>query len=140
MAERKAEATFTDISGDPSRAPAEPTSKRRQHPRYLVSLEVSLGSEHNFYSGFVENLSAGGVFVATHKPAQVGEVLELELTLADLGSPIRAKGEVRWVREFSDNSDAPPGLGIRFLDLEAAADQAIHEFLSNREPIFFDDE
>ncbi|HEU5076246.1 MAG TPA: hypothetical protein VFU02_18765, partial [Polyangiaceae bacterium] len=48
---------------------AESRNSGRDHridPRAAVELDVSLGSDHNFYAGFVENLSAGGVFVATH--------------------------------------------------------------------------
>ena len=46
---------------------AEPGDTRRGHHRFSVDLDVSLGSDHNFYSGFAENLSVGGVFVATHQ-------------------------------------------------------------------------
>ena len=38
---------------------------RRTSPRFDVELEVSLASESNFYVGLTENISAGGLFVAT---------------------------------------------------------------------------
>jgi uncharacterized protein (TIGR02266 family) len=114
-------------------------SHRRGHQRFSVDLDVSLGSDHNFYSGFAENLSVGGVFVATHQLRPVGETVEVCIHLPD-GTEVRAAGEVRWVRLFNSESDMPPGMGLRFGQLEPTANQAIERFLNQREPIFFDDE
>jgi len=114
-------------------------SHRRGHKRFSVDLDVSLGSDHNFYSGFAENLSVGGVFVATHQLRPVGETVEVCIHLPD-GTEVRAAGEVRWVRLFNSDSDMPPGMGLRFRELEQTANQAIERFLNQREPIFYDDE
>lgn len=115
------------------------SSEHRRDHRFSVDLDVSLGSDHNFYSGFAENLSAGGVFVATHLLRPVGETLEICLHLPD-GTEIRAVGEVRWTRVFNADSDTPPGMGVRFRQLEPTANAAIERFLRDREPLFFDDE
>jgi uncharacterized protein (TIGR02266 family) len=122
-----------------SGAPDAEGSHRRGHQRFSVDLDVSLGSDHNFYSGFAENLSAGGVFVATHQLRPVGETVEVCIHLPD-GTEVRAVGEVRWVRLFNPDSDMPPGMGLRFRELEPAANQAVERFLSQREPLFYDDE
>jgi uncharacterized protein (TIGR02266 family) len=105
-----------------------------------VDLDVSLGSEHNFYSGFAENISAGGVFVATHLVKPVGERMEISINLADSGTMVRGVGEVRWVREYNEASDTPPGMGIRFIELAAGAEGVIQSFLATRDPLFFDDD
>src|SRR5690349_20071586 len=104
--EPREEATFTETVGE---------DNRRIHPRFAVDLDVSLSSEHNFYSGFAENISSGGVFIATHIAKRIGERLAISVNLPD-GRPIRCTGEVRWVRMYSEHSNVPPGLGIRFLD------------------------
>ncbi|MGC4090294.1 MAG: TIGR02266 family protein [Polyangiaceae bacterium] len=124
--------------------PIEPTSadrgsQRRIHSRFSVDLDVSLGSDHNFYSGFAENLSVGGVFVATHQVRPVGEKVEVSIHLPD-GTEVRATGEVRWTRLFNAESDMPPGMGLRFTELNTGADKAIERFLQQREPLFYDDE
>jgi uncharacterized protein (TIGR02266 family) len=116
-----------------------PAGHRREFVRYKVDLDVSLGSDHNFYSGFAENLSVGGVFIATHLLRPVGEMVEVCIHLPD-GSEIRGHGEVRWVRVFNSESDTPPGIGVRFRELEPDCERAIERFLHEREPIFFDDE
>lgn len=136
-------AARAEISKDSQEASADPEasddSRRREYLRYKVDLDVSLGSDHNFYSGFAENLSAGGVFIATHLLRPVGEVVEICIHLPD-GAEIRGHGEVRWVRIFNAESDTPPGIGVRFTELGAGCEESIERFLREREPIFFDDE
>src|SRR3712207_4985933 len=131
--DERTEARFSELDSDDAAA------QRRTHSRYAVDLDVSLGSDHNFYSGFAENLSAGGVFIATHLLRPVGEMVEVCIHLPD-GSEIRGHGEVRWVRIFNSESDTPPGIGVRFTALEPGCEKAIDRFLHEREPIFFDDE
>jgi uncharacterized protein (TIGR02266 family) len=128
--EPKEEATFREV------APAE---NRRVNARYAVDLEVSMSSEHNFYAGLAENISAGGIFVATHVVKPVGERLQLSLTLpGDLS--LQCTGEVRWTRPYSHTSTSSPGLGIRFLDLSPEAVALIERFVRNREPLLYDEE
>lgn len=113
---------------------------RRQHNRYAVELEVTVTSEHNFYAGFVENMSVGGIFIATHQLKPVGERIEFSVHLPGMEEPIRGTGEVRWVRVYSEASNVPPGMGIKFDQLEPAAVKGIEQFLAQREPLFFDED
>ena len=138
----RSEAEFTVVT-DPTTSPTGEagtgSAQRRQHARYKVELDVSLGSDHNFYVGFVENISVGGLFIATHLIKEVGEVFELSVHLPDRDVPVHGLGEERWIREYSDRSNVPPGMGIRFLQLEPGDQEAIEAFLSRREPLFYDD-
>jgi uncharacterized protein (TIGR02266 family) len=129
------EGVFTRLEPGPSQRPA-----RRENPRYSVDLDVSLGSDHNFYSGFAENLSTGGVFVATHALKPVGEEIEFSIHLPEMDSAVIGVGEVRWIREYNEHSDLPPGMGIRFRQLELGAKDLIARFLARREPLFFEED
>lgn len=131
--ELRAEATILSV------APGADTAPRREHSRFAVDLDVTVGSDHNFYAGFAENLSAGGVFIATHKLKPVGSKIELTVNLPD-GVQIRATGDVRWIRVFNEQSDTPPGMGVRFDGLADASVALIQNFLARRDPLFFDDE
>lgn len=117
-----------------------PPSVRREHDRFSVDLQVSVQSETNFYAGLAENLSAGGLFIATHTLHQVGSRIELSLRMPDSDEEFAIVGEVRWVRLYNESSDTSPGFGVRFVDLPPGAGAAIERFLSQREPLFFDDE
>jgi uncharacterized protein (TIGR02266 family) len=112
---------------------------RREHSRFAVDLDVTVGSDHNFYAGFAENLSAGGVFIATHNLKPVGSKIELSINLPD-GSRLETVGEVRWIRVFNEHSDTPPGMGVKFNELSPDALALIQSFLEHRDPLFFDDD
>lgn len=113
---------------------------RREHSRFRVQLDVTVTSDHNFYAGFAENMSVGGVFIATHQIKAAGDRIDFSLVLPGSDQPIRGSGVVRWVRLYSESSDAPPGMGIRFESLERGAQERIAEFLAQREPLFYDED
>ena len=73
----------------------------------------------------VETLSAGGIFVATHMLKPVGSQIEVTIHLPDAPAPIQGTGDVRWIREYNERSDVPPGMGIRFTELDGSAKSAI---------------
>ena len=58
--------TVKKSEGHKSAASGPPSENRRRQDRFSVELEISLETEHNFYAGFVENLSSAGLFIATH--------------------------------------------------------------------------
>lgn len=129
----RSEATIRSVDA------ADNGAHRREHARFSVDLDVTIGSDHNFYAGFAENLSAGGVFIATHNVKPVGSKVEVSINLPS-GAQVQAAGEVRWIRVFNEQSDMPPGMGVRFEQLEPSAEDAIQNFLSQRDPLFFDDD
>lgn len=147
-AQPRREAEFSQAEAGPSEAgPSEAGSGthaidpgRRQHSRFSVELDVTVSSDHNFYAGFVENMSVGGIFIATHQLKPVGEKLEFSVNLPGVEEPIRGKGEVRWVRVYSEASNVPPGMGIKFGTLPPPARTAIESFLAQREPLFYDED
>ena len=128
------EARFEEV-GQTKQDPAE----ARKFTRYSVDLDVTMGSDHNFYAGFVENVSHGGIFIATHTRKDVGELIDFTVNLPGF-DPIRGVGEVRWVRIYSESSNVPPGLGLRFRELAPGAVEVIEQFLKARDPLFYDDE
>jgi uncharacterized protein (TIGR02266 family) len=125
------EATFTRTGTAPD--------GRRVHARFVVDLDVTLVSDHNFYAGFAENLSVGGIFVATHKLLPVGEIIKLAIRLPRHPTSVDGVGQVCWVRDYSERSNVPPGLGLKFVELADGGAEAIRNFLEQRDPLFFDD-
>ena len=112
---------------------------RRLEPRYSVAVEVTLESEHNFYTGLTSDLSGGGLFVATHLIRPIGERISLRLTLPNYREPIDAITEVRWVRATAlSGGGGEAGMGLQFLQLSPPAKEAIMAFLKRRDSLFFD--
>jgi uncharacterized protein (TIGR02266 family) len=101
----------------------------RTHTRHDVELDVGLDAADGIFSGFLENLSQGGAFVATHMVRPVGEVVELSVYTAEGNVLFKGIGEVRWLRNHNEVSDLPPGMGVKFLELESAARHRMEGFL-----------
>jgi uncharacterized protein (TIGR02266 family) len=112
--------------------------ERRAVPRYAVELEVTVHSEHNFYDGLVRNMGVAGVFVATHTEHAIGELIDLSISLPGLPEPVRATGQVRWIRPYREGS-SDPGIGIKFTALSERQLAAIADFLRDREPLLYED-
>jgi uncharacterized protein (TIGR02266 family) len=127
------------VTADAAAAALAAEAQRRQD-RFALAVEVTLASEHNFYQGFVENISAGGVFVATNDIHAVGTQFDLTFSLPELNRTCTALCEVRWVRDYNTSPDLAPGMGLAFLRIAPADQKAVEVFLRHREPIFFDDE
>jgi uncharacterized protein (TIGR02266 family) len=108
------------------------------HPRVEVTVAITAESESNFYVGFKEGVSSGGVFVATHAPMSIGCAVDLAIVLPGQET-IRARGTVRWLREYSEANGTVPGMGIGFGRLSSADARRIEEFERARAPLFFDD-
>jgi Tfp pilus assembly protein PilZ len=99
---------------------------------------VSEHSEHSFYTDVLEEGTASGLFVATHVPLRIGRRLEFFVTLDDDGPPFAGIGVVKWIRPYSETSDAPPGMGIEFHELPIGAFARITAFLRRRPPLLHD--
>lgn len=114
---------------------------RREFKRIEVSLGLTMTSESNFFVGFADNISDGGLFVATQQLVTEGSEVELELRLPDGGEPVRARAEVRWQRHAQDlPNGALPGFGARFIDLPEESRARLDAFLKEREPLFYPEE
>jgi uncharacterized protein (TIGR02266 family) len=121
-------------------AVAGPVPERRKHERVQAVVEVSLTSEHNFYTGFTQDISEGGVFIAGIDLFPIGTPVEFALRLGT--GAIVLTGVVRWVREPGpDTEEAMPGIGVEFIDLHPVVKDRINEFIrSRRESLFFADD
>ena len=117
------------------------TDDRRIGPRFQVEVEVGLQTESNFYTGLTQDLSGGGIFVATNQIRQVGDRIKVMLTLPGQTESFEILTEVRWVRgtSLSKGIDAP-GMGLRFLQMSPRAKRAVNDFLKRRESLFFDED
>ncbi len=115
-------------------------SERRRHRRITFETEVSLHGDHNFFTGFSEDISEGGLFVATYDQKPLGTRIELTFGLP-CGHVVQCEGEVRWLRPPSEDPDAPPpGMGIRFLDLSETDREIVQRYIAQRTPLFYEED
>jgi uncharacterized protein (TIGR02266 family) len=113
-------------------------AEQRASERVRLEVEVTLESDHNFYTGLTSDLSEGGLFVATHALWPVGTKISVRFRLPGLEQPIQADTEVRWVRD-GRFSTLPPGIGLRFFHLPGDALHAVTQFVQRRDTIFYEE-
>jgi|WetSurMetagenome_2_1015567.scaffolds.fasta_scaffold544386_2 uncharacterized protein (TIGR02266 family) len=124
-------------TGESTARPVRMLLHNRVHPRVEMQVEVTLESDHNFYTGLSSNLSEGGLFVATKTPLPLGTRLVVRFALEGAGAPIDAVGEVCWLRPGC--ADFPCGFGMRFLEIGAEALARVAAFVASRDTIFYED-
>ena len=114
----------------------------RASERFDLEVKVDLESDHNFYTGLKQNISAGGLFIATNALRRIGDRITLQFSLPGAPEPLAVETEVRWIRENSALSrvDGATGMGVRFVNLSPQAAAAIQQFLESRDSLYYDDE
>lgn len=123
---------------DAQERPKPVVPEQRDRIRVRMAVEVTLHTETHFYAGLSQNISEGGLFVATYEHLDLGTPLDLTITLP--GQPaIEVRGEVRWTREASEyTADFSPGVGVAFCGLPDAAKTVIETFLRTRSPLLYE--
>ncbi len=108
--------------------------------RVSVEVRVDLRSENTFFTGFSENISEGGLFIATEAPHEIGDELDIELSLMGGGHRIAQKVVVRWIRPAEAAGGLPAGMGVQFLVLTEHEKVALQEFVDSRikDTLFYD--
>lgn len=113
--------------------------ERRQFLRVPMKVEVDLRSENTFFTGFSENISEGGLFIATDAPFEVGTRLDITLSLMG-DAPTTQHVTVCWVRPEGTSGGLPAGMGVRFDDLGEGRKEQLQAFVDSRakDTLFFD--
>ncbi len=99
--------------------------KRRKTSRISTIIQINYHTADSFFRNFVEDLSTGGMFIATQKPLEPGIQLKLEFLLPGCNYPIRVNGEVIWNRDTQD-INLRRGMGVKFDNLSASAKDKIN--------------
>ena len=107
----------------------------REHLRFIIRVAVQHGDEREHRVGQAENMSSGGMFVATEFPGAVGEVVEISFTLPGIDLACRVVSEVQWVRQRNRAEGTSSGMGLRFSDLAPQTRSAIEAFVAHHEPL-----
>ena len=114
----------------------------RAAERFDLEVKVDLESDHNFYTGLTQNISSGGLFIATHHLRKIGDRITLKFTLPGSEKVLAVETEVRWIRENSAllRAENGTGMGVRFINLSPETSAAINSFVQSRESLYYDDE
>lgn len=121
-----------DQDHDPDESQETVLTDMRSHARKRLVVEVGLRTSHRFWSGWTENISEGGVFIATEDLLSVGDEVVLNLKLEGHMGARAFLCEVRWVRHEADEG-IPAGMGLHFLALDAAEAERIQQYIQTED-------
>jgi len=79
---------------------------RRKHEREPFFMVADYSAEDRVYRDYIQNVSAGGVFIETHMPFTSGQEVSLAFPLPNYKKYIKIIGEVARV--------TPQGIGVVF--------------------------
>ena len=111
-------------------------NRRAKRVDYEVS--VDLATDDAFFTGFVRNISNGGLFIASESPMELGKRVTVRFTIPTLPDFVEALGEVRWVRKPRPGTDAVGGMGVAFIDLDPKVEAALDLFIKQNDTIFYE--
>jgi uncharacterized protein (TIGR02266 family) len=105
--------------------------ERRRNLRAPIPVRrLKVGGSGNVFFGYAGDISASGMFISTVNPRRRGEQFSLQFSLPGQAAPISVTAEVVWIREHSAGEEFPPGMGIRFLEIDERAAAAIRDFVA----------
>lgn len=84
--------------------------------------------QQQYLLGLADNISMGGLFIATDRPLRPGTVLHMRLYGDDDPShtrPLGARAMVRWRRVWGK----PRGMGVQFLEFEGLGERRVESWL-----------
>jgi Tfp pilus assembly protein PilZ len=82
------------------------SKSRRKHKREPFFMVADYSTEDHVYRDYIQNVSAGGVFIETHMPFTSGQEVSLAFPLPNHQKYIKIIGEVARV--------TPKGIGVVF--------------------------
>ena len=99
--------------------------EHRKMSRTSTVIQVNHHTVDSFFRDFADNISAGGMFIATPKPLKPGTQLSVEFLIPECDYPIRVKAKVAWSRSVPSEGQTR-GMGVKFDSLSPSVKDKIN--------------
>jgi uncharacterized protein (TIGR02266 family) len=103
-------------------------AQSRKSVRVPLALNVNFESRGEVRKCLMQNLSAGGIFVATESPLPIGTPFNVRIRIEKTGEEVELPGEVVSVGVSANLAEEKHGMGIRFVHLTEDQQQLVTEF------------
>jgi uncharacterized protein (TIGR02266 family) len=104
--------------------------ENRKHERVEARLRCWCEGENVTFYARVGNLSEGGLFLRTSTPLEMGTQAKIRLETRG-PDEVCAFARVVWSR--MDGSDYPPGMGLRFENIDEAGLAVLRQIIENEQ-------
>ena len=119
---------------------------RREAHRAAVAYDLTVQAEgeagHQFYTGLIKDMSAGGLFIASRDnlPA-IGERFPIRFSFPPIvKEAVEILVEVCWQRLDEHNPDYPPGVGVKFVNLPDHLAVKIGTYVADKDVLLWEDD
>lgn len=103
----------------------------RENHRIPIQLLVDYRADGHYLFDFCRDLGAGGVFIQTTKPLDLGSHIDLTFTIPDSKETLMAKGSVIWVQPvMKGRPELTPGMGVQFTGFTAEQRKLLEDFVT----------
>ncbi len=108
--------------------------EKRHSPRIAATFKVEYESFDKFLLEYSEDISQGGIFLASELVLPLGTVVRLILHLPQARESVQVIGQVVHHRTAADAArmKKKTGMGVEFLDIDSAALRRVREFVDAR--------
>jgi type IV pilus assembly protein PilZ len=109
------------------------SKNQRRHPRAKLQLLIQyrFDSLEDFLAEYSTDISAGGMFIRSEKPREVGSFVYLQFALRDGSRIIEGLGRVVHVNS-PDIPGREAGMGVEFIDLDAESAATIEGIVARK--------
>jgi uncharacterized protein (TIGR02266 family) len=104
----------------------------RKEPRVSKVLPVMFKYGEQFIKGYLGNMSTWGLFIKTDNPLSPGHKFSLKLDLPGIEETIKLKCQVVWTRPQEEGPNRPPGMGIKFRDIDMKDYRTLKEYIKEQ--------
>jgi len=112
---------------------------QRQTPQKRENLELRYDAVHRvrvagaseMLTEYTENLSRGGMYLATERLLEIGARITIDLELPGQAEPLRLDAMVahKLDAKQAEAVGRPPGVGVKFVDWSAPARERLHHYI-----------
>lgn len=108
-----------------SKVPNRQVSLDSRRIRLEREVKIRVPQFDTFVTEYSSNISTTGMFIHTADPKPPGTHVNFEFSVADDWKLIRGEAQVIWVRHRAQGPEQPPGMGVRFIELDAQSRRLI---------------
>ncbi len=86
----------------------------------MEQVDFIIQNKDELLQSYMSFIKAKGLFISTKQAHQLGETVRINLTLAEIPQTLNFKGKVIFINPQGAQNHAVAGIGIQFLEPEAA--------------------
>lgn len=104
----------------------------RKNPRIPIFIPVEYQVDGKISSAYISSISPGGLFIQTDRPPYLGKEINVKFKLPKRPQVIEGHGVILYIspkHQKAMGTPRPPGMGIRFKDLDETAKTLIGAYI-----------